>query len=185
MRLDTIRDAARDPLAVALALGLEVDTRRKQARGVWTRCPWHSPDRSASCSLTLGSDGTARAHCFSCGASGDVFGLVAAVEGLDVRHDFADVARLAAERLGVRVEDDHRPARARAPMPRAVQLAAMLAAPIGSYHARDERLEAFADECSPEERAEALEILRAVEHAREHRDAELDRLAAEYMEHQA
>jgi hypothetical protein len=60
-------------------------------------CPWHT-ERTPSCSLTIGPDGTLRAHCFGCGQGGDVFSLAAAVFGLDVRADFARIVQELAAR---------------------------------------------------------------------------------------
>ena len=56
-------------------------------------CPWHS-ERTPSCSVKLASDGTIAAHCFGCGAGGDVLSLVAAARGLDARRDFGESSSL-------------------------------------------------------------------------------------------
>src|SRR5262249_41583970 len=74
-------------------------------------CPNHS-ERTASCSVSRGPDGTIRVRCFGCDLSGDVFTLIAAVEQLDPRRDFAEVLRRAAELAAV---DLNEPQQRRAP----------------------------------------------------------------------
>jgi hypothetical protein len=76
---------------------------RPQSDGVLVRCPWHR-DRTPSCSIRLGSDRTLAVKCHGCDRTGDVFHLVAAVNGLDVRRDFPAVVRLAAELAGQPVD---------------------------------------------------------------------------------
>ncbi len=78
------------PAAVAALLGLGADAgemaRRRSRRGgagarVMVLCPAHG-ERTASCSLTVGPDGTLRVHCFASDGgclNGDVFTLIAAV----------------------------------------------------------------------------------------------------------
>jgi hypothetical protein len=117
--VEQIKAALSDPYDVARRLRL-LDGARRQARGLHVRCPAHD-DSGPSCSLTQGHDGTLRAVCFGngCDLSGDVFCLIAAVERLDVRRDFALVLRRAAELSGVEI--DRRPRRppSRAPAPKA------------------------------------------------------------------
>lgn len=88
-----------DPVAVAQALGLAEGARRQRG-GLTILCPWHA-ERTPSCSLSTGQDGTLRAHCFGCGQSGDVFSLVAAVQGLNTRTDFVRVVRETAALFGL------------------------------------------------------------------------------------
>jgi hypothetical protein len=76
------------PYAVAEALGL-LEGSRRQGGGLTVRCPAHG-DKTPSCSITR-AGGTLRVRCFGCGLAGDVFALVAAVRGLDVRRDFVQV----------------------------------------------------------------------------------------------
>ena len=64
------------------------------------RCPWHD-EKTPSCSVTRGNDGTVRARCFGCGATGDAFTLVAQVYGLDARHRFLEVLDAAADLAGL------------------------------------------------------------------------------------
>jgi DNA primase len=85
-----------DPHALAVSLGFRS---RRQPGGVLVSCPAHD-ERSPSCSLTLGPDGTVRVRCFGCGFSGDALGFVAAVRGLDARRDFAAVLKEAGELTG-------------------------------------------------------------------------------------
>lgn len=103
---DAIRRALANPEALARSLGLcEGREGRSWIRGaggrsVRVRCPWHD-DHKPACSITVGPDGTLRAHCFACSAGGDAFSLIAAGLGLDVRTDFASVVAEAAARAGI------------------------------------------------------------------------------------
>lgn len=102
--IDTARLRAHlnDPRALCEALGLLGDRRnwKRQTRGVTVRCPWHD-EHTPSCSVTVGEQGTVRASCFGCGASADALGLVAAIYRLDVRRDYAEVARVACQIAGL------------------------------------------------------------------------------------
>lgn len=93
-----VRAALAEPRAVARALGLEDGARREGAGGLVVRCPVHG-DRSPSLSLQV-RGGTLSARCWVCGQGGDLLWLVAAVERLDVRRDFVEVLRRAAELAG-------------------------------------------------------------------------------------
>lgn len=72
---------------------------KPQAHGLLVLCPWHA-EKHASCSVTLGPDGTVRAHCFTCQASGDALALIARVRELDVKTQFRDVLAEAARIAG-------------------------------------------------------------------------------------
>jgi DNA primase len=110
----SVRAELADPMRVARALGLEP---KRQGSSALVLCPWHA-ERSPSCSLSPGADSTLRVRCFSCGATGDVLSLVAAVRGLSVDRDFREVVTIAGELARVPVVDDpaERPSRA-APVP--------------------------------------------------------------------
>ena len=92
--------ALRTPYHAAQALGLELgphaSPRRRSGRVL---CPWRA-DKAPSCDLTI-KRGRVVAICRSCGARGDVLGIVAARAGLDVRRDFGAVLARAAEIVGV------------------------------------------------------------------------------------
>jgi DNA primase len=96
---DAVRRALTNITALVVALRLEEGAVR-QAHGILICCLWHS-ERNASCSITLGPDGTIRVHCFGCGLSGDAFHLIARAHGLDVKRDFPKVRELAAEIAGL------------------------------------------------------------------------------------
>lgn len=105
-----VRRALVDPEAVAAALGL-CEGAQGWGRGAgWTRiaggvlvqCPAHG-DRTPSCSVTRGPDGTLRVRCFGCDLAGDALHLVAAVYGLDARAHFVRVLEHAAHLAGVRL----------------------------------------------------------------------------------
>ena len=91
---DRIRYALNDARALCDALGLlEGHIGRgwsKQAGGVMVRCPWHD-EKSPSCSVTRGPDGTVRVRCFGCGATGDALTLIAEVQHIDRHRDFVEV----------------------------------------------------------------------------------------------
>ena len=100
-----VRARLSSPQRVCSALGLLDGYRpgRQAGGGLLIRCPSHR-ERTPSCSVTLGTDGTVRAHCFGCGWGGDVIALVAAARGLDVRRDFKLALREAAELAGLHIE---------------------------------------------------------------------------------
>lgn len=89
-----VREALADPSRVAELLGLE---RSREEKGKW-RCPSHG---GTSLSLRRGRDGTLQAKCFGCDLAGDVFVLLAAARGLDVRVDFRSLLEEAAELAGL------------------------------------------------------------------------------------
>lgn len=84
--------------ALCAALGLSKGAKR-QARGLLVLCPWHT-EKHASCSVTLGPDGTVRAHCFTCQGSGDALALIACVRKLDIKTQFREVLAEAARIAG-------------------------------------------------------------------------------------
>lgn len=64
-------------------------------------CPAHG-EKTPSCSVSLGPDGTIRAHCFSCDWSSDALGLIAKVHNLELRGPgFREVLMLGAELAGL------------------------------------------------------------------------------------
>jgi CHC2 zinc finger len=91
-----VRRALVDPTKVCEQLGIAKGARPQSRGGLTIRCPMHA-EKTPSCSVSRGADGTIRVRCFGCGWSGDVLTLVAAVRGLDIRHDFHDVLRAASE----------------------------------------------------------------------------------------
>jgi hypothetical protein len=95
MRFQARADALRlrrvlvDVRKLCAALGVSRGA-KQQARGLLVLCPWHA-EKYASCSVTLGQDGTVRVHCFTCQFSGDALTLIARVRELDVKTQFRDV----------------------------------------------------------------------------------------------
>src|SRR5690242_18399964 len=87
-----------DPVDLARRLGL-LEGAKRQPTGLFVLCPAHG-ERTPSCSVTRGPDGTIRVRCFGCDLSGDVLTLVAAASGLDVRRDFRRVLERAASAAG-------------------------------------------------------------------------------------
>ncbi len=95
--IDAIREALSVPREVAGLLDLRGVV---EGVGVKVVCPAHG-DRTPSCSLTRGADGTLRVNCFGCDLAGDIFSLVAAVDGLNLSTHFATVLSRAAGLAGV------------------------------------------------------------------------------------
>lgn len=93
-----IRHRLTDPVKLCRALGL-FDGAKRQSGGLLVRCPSHN-ERTPSCSVTVGADGTVRAKCFGCDWTADVLGLIAQVRGLSLRSDFVGVMAAAAELAG-------------------------------------------------------------------------------------
>jgi hypothetical protein len=145
-----VRQRLIEPRTVCAALGLLDGYRpgRQAGGGVTIRCPKHR-ERTPSCSVSTGRDGTLRVHCFSgCGLDGDVFVLVAAALGLDARRDFAAVLGHAAGLAGVDLAST---APLPVPVPRPV---APVPAPP-SYPPRDE-VHALWAACVPVEADDAV-----------------------------
>lgn len=100
--LDAIRDAGMGPLAIVTALGLR-PARGARPDRVRVLCPVHG-EKVPSCDVGV-RDGRIAWICRSCGERGDVFALVGAVRGIDVRRDFRRVALETAELVGVQLDD--------------------------------------------------------------------------------
>lgn len=101
MRIDHAREIRQrlvDPGALARLLGLDEGAKR-QARGLMIRCPVHN-ERTPSCSMRVGNDGTIAVRCHGCEWTGDALSLVAVVRGLDSRRDFRRVLEEAASLCG-------------------------------------------------------------------------------------
>jgi DNA primase len=87
----SLRRALSNPAGLAQALGLPM---KRQARGVVVCCPWHD-EKTPSCSITVRGDGTIGVRCFGCQHTADALSLIAEVNGLDARRDFARVVEIA------------------------------------------------------------------------------------------
>ncbi len=94
-----IRNSLTDPRALCEKLGLSKGAQR-QATGLLICCPAHG-ERTPSCSVTKGRDGTIRCRCFGCDWTGDALHLIAVAKGLDVRNNFKDVLLEAANVAGL------------------------------------------------------------------------------------
>lgn len=102
--LERVRASMTNPHQLCERLGLTKGAVRQHG-GLLVRCPVHG-DRTPSCSVTKGPDGTVRFRCFGCDASGDGIALVARANGLDPRRDFAAALEASAAVLGVPVDGD-------------------------------------------------------------------------------
>jgi hypothetical protein len=179
--LADIKARLADPLAVASLLGLAGI--RRQAGGCVVLCPAHD-EKAPSCSLTVAKSGELRARCFSCGWSGDVLGLVAAVRGLSTRSDFAAVVKEAAELAGVEPERRASPRMSAPPVPPIVVLAHRIDAAAHDFLADRLRPDETIERASEADILAALALLEerdARERAlAEERDGWLDALADAY-----
>lgn len=181
MNLADLHRAARSPLDLAMRLGLHIGRGSRADRAV-VRCPVHAPDVKPSCVIATKADRIVW-HCHSCKAGGDMFALVAAVRGLDVRHDFPAVVAATAEVLGVQlpVTDSSTSAMQRSSPPASVRLA------LHIDDAADRWLRGLpvtdpAIESTPvEDIREALADLAAADEQQALRDDALDRLADDYF----
>lgn len=101
---DHIKRSLTDPRRLVAKLGLAKGAIWQGAGGVSVRCPVHA-EKTPSCSVTRGPDGTVRVRCFGCDFSGDGLTLIAHVYGLDPRRDFSAVLDAAREVLGLGSHD--------------------------------------------------------------------------------
>lgn len=124
-----------DPRELCAKLGLLEGYKpgRQAGGGLLIRCPAHS-ERTPSCSVRRGRDGTIAVQCFGCDFAGDALSLIAIVRGLDLRGDFRAVLGEASRLAGVVLDLDRpatpRPAPAYAPAfdyPDAAEVAALWA----------------------------------------------------------
>jgi hypothetical protein len=71
---------------------------KPNGKGLIIRCPAH-PDKTPSCGITPGEDGTLRAKCHACGWSADALGMIAHADGLDTHSadDFREIMAHGAE----------------------------------------------------------------------------------------
>jgi len=181
-----IRERLDDPLRLVHLLGLERGAKR-QGPNVLISCPWHSPDRSPSCSISVGRDGTVRVRCFTCSQTGDVLHLVAAVHGLDLRFAWAKVLEIAAGLAGVDLRSSHPAQLSARPRSPIVELARHVDAAADSWlRGRDLKPDNLLEAADPDELLEAVRLLVAADarsnRAHDARERELDRLSAEYEE---
>ncbi len=120
-----VKNALTSPQKLCEALGI-ADGSKRQSTGLLVCCPVHG-EKDASCSVTIGPDGTIRVRCFACDFGGDALHLIAACHGLDLRSDFkqvlaagADIAghlQLRDEILGGERLPERKPVQAPAPRP--------------------------------------------------------------------
>jgi len=85
-----IRRELADPRSLCALRGFEGKAKPQQGGGLLILCPAHD-EKTPSCSVTVGPDGTVRACCFSCGFTGDALHLVALARKLNIRTDFRSV----------------------------------------------------------------------------------------------
>lgn len=78
------------PRDLCAKLGLTKHARNQAGDGITIRCPVHQ-ERTPSCSVTRGPDGTIRVRCFGCDFTADALGLIAVVRGIDARSEFREL----------------------------------------------------------------------------------------------
>jgi hypothetical protein len=95
-----IRYQLTDARKLCESLGL-AEGSKPNGKGLLIRCPAHQ-DRTPSCGVTPGPDGTLRARCFSCDWTGDALDIIAKVRGLSLRSadEFREVLIEGAEIAG-------------------------------------------------------------------------------------
>jgi hypothetical protein len=94
-----LRAAFQDPRQLCDALGIGEKSKRQAGGGLTILCPAHG-ERTPSCSVTRGPDGSVRVRCFGCDFTGDALTLIAVARGLEVRGQFREVLEVAAELSG-------------------------------------------------------------------------------------
>src|SRR6478609_3686602 len=94
-----IRAALTDPRGLCSALGLKGKSKR-DGRSVTVYCPAHQ-EKTPSCSVFIGPDGTIAVNCFGCGFAGDALRLIATVHGFNEKSDFRHLLLTAAEIAGL------------------------------------------------------------------------------------
>ena len=95
----------------------------KSGRNILICCPFHN-ERTPSCSVGIGSQGTLRIHCFACSQTWDIHALVGQLFGIEPRTSFPALLEHEADLLGrwdiadeLRGKAEPRPAPVRAPRP--------------------------------------------------------------------
>lgn len=86
-----------NPRRLCGALNLLEGAKRQAGDGVIIRCPAHD-ERTPSCSVTRGPDGTVRCRCFSCDWTGDALTLIGVTTG---RNRFTETVDEACDMVGV------------------------------------------------------------------------------------
>lgn len=99
--IQRVKAALSDPVELCQTLGL-LEGSQRQTGGVMVRCPKHR-EKTPSCSVTTGPDGTVRVKCFGCDWGTDALGLVGMVLGTT---SFPDTLGQAAALAGVSLQDD-------------------------------------------------------------------------------
>lgn len=98
-----------NPRRLCDRLGLLDGAKRQSGDGVLIRCPVHS-ERTPSCSITRGPDGTTRCRCHACDWTGDALTLIGVATG---RTAFQEILEEACDLVGVQRPSDsvghHRP----------------------------------------------------------------------------
>jgi DNA primase len=98
-----VQNALTDPRALCEQLGLISGAgsfKRQSGGGVTVRCPWHE-EKTPSCSVRIGRDGTIAVRCHGCGATGNALHLVAVANSLSTRREFRSVLKIAARLAGL------------------------------------------------------------------------------------
>jgi hypothetical protein len=117
---NAIRSAFRSPRELCAKLGIDRGAKPQPRDGLFVSCPWHA-ERSPSCSVFLGPDGTVAVKCWGCDVAGDALTLIAGARALSLRSQFKLVLETACELGGLwRELDELRGGRPAEPRPEPV-----------------------------------------------------------------
>lgn len=104
--MDELRDHAREvkyaltePRRLVDALSWGRKWVRQAGGGITILCPVHG-ERTPSCSVSRGPDGTIRVFCFGCGFAGDALRAIAVAHNLSESSDFREILAIGAEIAG-------------------------------------------------------------------------------------
>ena len=84
------------PFGALTKLGVKHERRGREA---FVCCPFHK-EKTPSCTVAIGQQGTLRVHCFGCSETWDIHSLVGQVVGIDTKSGFPSLLLHEAEQLG-------------------------------------------------------------------------------------
>jgi len=128
-----IRVSFTSPRDLCGKLGIDRNAKAQPRGGLFVSCPWHA-ERSPSCSVFVGPDGSVAVKCWGCDVTGDALTLIAAVRGLQLRSQFKLVLEAACELGGLwRELEELRDGRPAEPRPAPAERSAVELPPERTY----------------------------------------------------